>query len=237
LKIAEEIPPSEKIPLDSEPAVDAVVVHHESDAPPNAAVDEATARLQRQIEELKRSEEIQRQAATMPQRPLSREGKLTAWRTQGMSAEDERALTERPEMIDYPRLTAVAAHEAAQQGYARGTDGHRQATRQIFDEHLARLQAQDTARATAQPTPEFFRPLPPPPPPERERSSIVSAPVSREVPSANGARSTRQIRLTVDEREAAALAGVTEVEYAKQKQRLMDEQAAGNSKYSRTRYE
>jgi hypothetical protein len=33
------------------------------------------------------------------------------------------------------------------------------------------------------------------------------------------------------------MAGITEVEYAKQKQRLLDEQAAGNGRYSRTRYE
>jgi hypothetical protein len=82
----------------------------EPDQPPDA-----TVALRRQIEALRHSEELQRQAAQIPQRQFSRQEKLAAWRAQGMSAEDELALTARPEMIDHPRLTAVAAHEAAQQ--------------------------------------------------------------------------------------------------------------------------
>jgi hypothetical protein len=236
-KIAETIPPSGKIDINSEPAADAVVVHHE---PGETVVDEAlkpdeaTVRLQKQIEDLKKSEELQRTARMMPQRPPSREEKLAAWRAQGMSAEDERTLSERPEMIDYPRLTAIAAHEAAQQ-HERGTDSHRQATRQIFDEHLARLQAQDTATATAQPAPEFFRPPPTPLPAEPSRASFVSAPVSREVPTGSGSRSNRQIRLTAEEREAAKMAGITEVEYAKQKQKFT-EARENEGRYGDRRY-
>jgi hypothetical protein len=223
-KIAEEIPTSEKIKVDGEPSADAVVVRHESDAPPDVAVDEATARLQRQIEELRRSEELQRQAATMPQRPPSREEKLAAWRAQGMSAEDERALTERPEMIDYPRLTAVAAHEAAQH-HERGTDRHRQATREIFDQHLAHLQAQ--VQSPAEPPPQSFRPPPPPEPPSP--ASYVSAPVSRgEAGGYLREPSPSSVRLTPEQREAAALAGITDVEYAKNLIRMRKEIASGD---------
>lgn len=58
-----------------------------------------------------------------------------------------------------------------------------------------------------------------------ERASIMSAPVSREAPS--GSRSSSKITLTKDEKEAARIAGVTEVEYAKNKQRLAEMRADG----------
>jgi hypothetical protein len=65
----------------------------------------------------------------------------------------------------------------------------------------------------------------PPPAPERQRTNIVSAPVSREVPS-GGSRPTK-MNLTREEVEIAAAAGVTPTEYARQKQRLMEAKANG----------
>lgn len=67
-----------------------------------------------------------------------------------------------------------------------------------------------------------------------ERPSIMSAPVSRETPSAGGQRSTRSIRLTPDQKEAAKLAGISEVEYAKQLQKLNELKGDGN--YTERRY-
>jgi hypothetical protein len=233
---AEKIPPSEKIDINGEPAADAVRVHHESDAPPNMAVaeamakastaDEATLRFQHQLASLRQSEEIQRQAAAMPQRPMTREEKLAAWRAQGMSAEDERTLTERPEMIDYHGLTAIAAHEAARQGHERGTEGHRQATKVAFDRHLAKLQAQAASNSPATRTPEFFRPPPPPEPPSP--ASYVSAPVSRgDIGGPREPTSPSQVKLSPEEVEIARASGITPTEYARHKISMMRKQRAG----------
>jgi hypothetical protein len=244
-KIAETIPPSEKIPLDSEPAADAVVVHH--DAPPKEAVNEATARLQRQIEELRRSEELQRRAATMPQRPPTREQMLSQ-----VSPEWRTFLEANPRLLNNFQLAANAAAQALKEGHALGSEAQMGRTRELVDHHLG-LQAQ----ATGQPYPPAsepehvtpqndYRPTPTMQPPSRfrplpestdedRRSAFVSAPVSREVPSASGSRGSRQIRLSAEEREAAKMAGISEVEYAKQKQRFA-EARENEGRYGDRRY-
>lgn len=69
--------------------------------------------------------------------------------------------------------------------------------------------------------------------PESERNSIVSAPVSREVPGNNGKRQSGTITLSLAQREAAKASGVTEAEYAKQLVKLRAEKEAGNYRESR----
>lgn len=71
--------------------------------------------------------------------------------------------------------------------------------------------------------------------PDKDRGAIVSAPVSREAQSGStGQRqSTGKIRLSAEEIESARLSGITEVEYARQKQRLM--QLKANGEYSQNR--
>lgn len=59
----------------------------------------------------------------------------------------------------------------------------------------------------------------------QQRSSIMSAPVSRE--GGGGRPSSTRIHLTKDEKEAAAMAGISEVEYARNKQRLAQMRADG----------
>jgi hypothetical protein len=179
--------------------------------------------LARQIEELRKSEALQRQAAMMPQRPLSPEEKLAAWRSQGMSEADERFLVEHPLMVEHSALTAQAAAVAAQQ-YQRGTDDHRRATKQLFDQHLAHLaQAAANPVPTAQPIPEYFRPPEPKPESTPSPASYTSAPVSR---SGGGFQSSR-VTLTREDKEYARIAGISDVEYAKQKQRLAEMKASG----------
>ena len=235
-KIAEEIPPSEKIDINGEPATDAVVVHREDDEPPNVAVteamansakaDEATLRLQHQLAQLQHGEQLQRQAMMTPQQPMSRGQLLQAWKRGGMSEAEERFLAEHPAMIDHHQLTAVAAHQAVQQGHERGTDAHRQATKEIFDQHLARAQAAANPAPAPQPTPEFFKPPPPPAPPEA--SSMYSATVSRgEVGNYHREPSPSQVRLSPEEKQIAAISGITDLEYAKNKLRLAREAASG----------
>ncbi len=62
-----------------------------------------------------------------------------------------------------------------------------------------------------------------------QRASIVSAPVSRETPSSGtGQRQSSKIRLTAEEQEMARVSGITDVEYAKQKQKLAQHKANGD---------
>jgi hypothetical protein len=67
----------------------------------------------------------------------------------------------------------------------------------------------------------------PPPVPQPQRTNIVSAPVSRAVPSASGTRTPGKITMTAEHREFARVAGVSDVEYAKQLQRLTEMKATG----------
>jgi hypothetical protein len=68
----------------------------------------------------------------------------------------------------------------------------------------------------------------PPPAPERQRTNIVSAPVSREVPSASGKRENGKTTLSAEQSEYARIAGVSEAEYARQLARLNNMRADGS---------
>jgi hypothetical protein len=211
----------------AEPAV-AIVSADEIPSP-----DEATLALQRQLADLRKSEELQRNYAQQMMaaraQPPTREQLLQSWRSQGADENDLSFLQANPELIDNPALTRVASEEAAQQGHERGTDAHRQATREIFHQHLQAQQAQPAASAQPAPTPEYFRPSPQPAPSRPDPSAYVSAPVSRGVPSGEtGYRPARQIKLTPQEQEYARVAGISDVEYARQKQKLAQAKLAGD---------
>lgn len=73
-----------------------------------------------------------------------------------------------------------------------------------------------------------------PSPPPARRIPTVSAPVSRDIPSAGTGRpQNSQITLAPAEREAAAFSGISEVEYARQKVRLLEEKKRRNYVESR----
>lgn len=67
-------------------------------------------------------------------------------------------------------------------------------------------------------------------PPQRvqQRTSIVSAPVSREAPSTPDKKRGGQVKLSTDQREAAKLAGISETEYAKQLTKINEMKANGS---------
>jgi hypothetical protein len=63
----------------------------------------------------------------------------------------------------------------------------------------------------------------------QQRTSIVSAPVSREAPSTpNNDRSSSQVKLTPAQREYAKIAGVSEKVYAEQLQKINKMKANGS---------
>lgn len=88
-------------------------------------------------------------------------------------------------------------------------------------EQLLGMREKPVNMETVEPEDEYTAPEP------RKRSSMVSAPVSREAPSsANGDR-PGQIRLSLAQKEAAKIAGITEAEYAKQIIELKKQKANG----------
>ncbi len=65
-------------------------------------------------------------------------------------------------------------------------------------------------------------------PEPRGRSTNVSAPVSREAPLSSSGERPGQIRLTVAQKEAAKISGVSEKEYAENMLKLKAEKLNGN---------
>ena len=198
-----------------------------------SAADAATEALKGQIAALKRGEQMQQQAAAIQaeaaakaqewaQSPPSHKDLLDHWeKVHGMPKLERLFLEEHPELIDNKELTAQAALEAHQQGLQRGTDEFNAHTLMAFNRHLQGAQRQ--AEPARQPSPMLATP-------ERDLGAIVSAPVSREAPSAGDGSRTRpgQIRLTAEERHFAHTIGLSEADYARQKLRLQQAKATGD---------
>jgi hypothetical protein len=234
-----EADPSKAELLPEEPIQpsESVRINFDTEAEPVVAIepaDEAGEMLKRQLQHLRDSERAQHehamrvqaaQMAQQAQRPMSREEKLEAWRTNGGDEGDIAFLESNPEMIDRHDLTVAASEDAVRQGHQRGTDAHRQATREIFHRHLGHQQAQPAA--SAQPAPAFFAP-PPQPQARAEPSALYSAPVSRQAPSAGYREpSPRSVRLSPIEQEIARNLGLSDVAYAEGKIRLQRAKANG----------
>jgi hypothetical protein len=231
--------PAENIPADK-PAVEAVIAP--SPEAPTVGVDvrpdtEATKAdaaaeaLKRQVEELARSEAfLRQQAQPQPPRPMTREEKLAVWQQQGMPGDQLEFLKANPELVDYSDLAAFAANEAAQAGHERGSNEHMHATKELFDKHLAHLQAQ--AQQQTEPamktTPDFFQP--PLPKAPRASTSHWSAPVSREAPDSRRPEietDPRRVTLSVDERLIAKSCNLSDTEFARQKLKMLRMKASG----------
>jgi hypothetical protein len=197
--------------------------------------DETAEALRRQVEALRQSEQLLKQGPqALPQQPPTREQLLDQWRRQGVSDANLKFLEANPELIDGWQLTFHAANEARQRGHEPNTDAHREATKEIFHHYLAEAekqtaQAQTPTDAAMTSTPKFFEP--PPAPKPRTAPSIVSAPVSREVPS-GGPRpefeeNPTRVVLSAAEKEIARASKISEVEYARNKIRMMRMKASG----------
>lgn len=194
--------------------------------------DEASLRLQKQLDDIKKSEEIQRQRQTVAVQPTPDQA-LQFWKNNGLDEAGERFLLTHPQHI--LGLTNFAGQRASQQGHQLGSVEHTEVAKQVFHDSLARLEAAQAQPAAAQPSPsstnqttmERTRPLLPLPEP-RERSSIYSAPVSRDG-AGSGYRepSPSQVKLGADELEIAKASGISPVEYARNKLRMLREQKTG----------
>ena len=227
--IPEEPPqPSESVRVEftdkTEPAV--AVVSQDQYPEPN----EAAEALKRQLEHLRTSEELQRRhaerMAQQQQQPPTHQQLLQAWRSQGADEGDLAFLESNPSLMDNPRLCRLASDEAAEH-HQRGTEAHRQATKEIFDGRLGHQQAQPVG--SVEPTPAFFEP----PEPSRspavpDRGSIYSAPVSRRDAGApREPQHPRQVKLSPIEQEIARNLGLSDVAYAEGKLAMQRRKASG----------
>jgi hypothetical protein len=204
-----------------------------------SAANAATEALKTQIKALKRGEEMQRQALENQSKAEewaqkggpTREDLLDHWTAQGMAETERRFMERHPELIDNVQVTQYAAAQALRQGHTHGTDAFNQAVLENFHRHVGELE--EIREYEAKQSPEFFQPEPQPAPQPAPRSerpigAIVSAPVSREAPSAgDGNRNLNRIHLSTEERMFARTIGLTEQQYALQKRKMLAMQDNG----------
>jgi hypothetical protein len=184
--------------------------------------DAAAEALKKQIEELRKSEQLiarQKQQQTEQQNYIQQlQQVFHYWKNSGLSESEEKFLLAYPAAI--PQLTQLAGAQAAEQGHAVGSAEHTEATTKLFHQHLEHLQEQARQYApahvqqAAEPTPipnnqpETAMSESPPffaPPKQPERRVPVSAPVSRTVPDGSGSRfavetNPSRVTLTADEK-------------------------------------
>jgi hypothetical protein len=179
-------------------------------APP---LDEAAEALRKQIEALRQSEDlVHRQSALALETNKQRQ----AWLERTPGAKENVAI------LNVLHSAALAA------GLVDGSPQYFAA----LEQQLATLpQPTNNARHMAEEMQQHAAQngqQQPQPQPEPRPSRYVSAPVSREIPSAgNGTRAPRQVTLTADQKEAARMSGISEVEYARQLMKLNEMRAAG----------
>jgi hypothetical protein len=128
-------------------------------------------------------------------------------------------------MIDHDQLLAYASQQAHADGIKADTDDFRRAVKSNFDTALRHLTAQ-----VEHETPRFFAPPQPKPAsePATRSAAMVSAPVSREIPSGNRDLSLpTRVSLSVEERQIAAASGISDQEYARNKIIMLRKQRSG----------
>ena len=209
----------DELPIPIEPPVEAAApeappaVENQPEPPPvpesAPAPDDATAALRRQIEALNHARTVDQQAAIAQQGANERR---QAWLAQTPGAKDHIALGH------IHRAALDAGFVDTSPEYFRFMESQLAALKQPAEEMQQEL--------AMQPTPQFFKPAGRSAP---NPSSIVSAPVSREIPTSSGERlrPRGQVKLTPAEVEAARISGITPEEYAKQKIRKAQMVASG----------
>lgn len=198
--------------------------------------DTASSAFQKQIDDLRQAEHIQRQRQAAPAMPETREGRLVYWRNHGMGDDEVSYLNS---LVENPGITRQAVMAARQGGLADET------SQDFHDKVRANFQllngvhpADVTLDGESSPkADEFAEPAPAPkskprPAPEpQNRGSMYSAPVSRET-TANGSYDSHgdrpgTVRLSVAQKEAARYSGISERDYAEQVLKLRAEKSQG----------
>lgn len=127
-------------------------------------------------------------------------------------------------MVEFPMVTKAAYAATLQSGVERNSPDFAAAMEGNFASLLNRAQAQPAATDPA----GFFQP----PEPSRSpaapaRGSIYSAPVSRGPVGGYLEPSPKSVRLSPAEQQIAAASGISDLEYARNKLKMLRERAAG----------
>jgi hypothetical protein len=181
-------------------------------APPQ---DDAAAALQRQINEIKRTEALQREQNDAQVAMLAAQERRQAWLEATPAAKENVAALN---VLHQAALNAGLA-DTSQEYFS------------FLENQLATLQRPAAAAANLvnemQQRAAQVRPQEQPPRPTRLSAAHVSAPVSREIPTGAGMPCSGRITLTLEQREAARMSGISEADYAKQLLKLRELQASG----------
>jgi hypothetical protein len=215
--------PDPVIPVEEKPAAG----EYQQKIIPEA--NEATLRLKKQLADLEHSHEIHRRQQQQADEINNQVAQVFHfWKQNGATEQQQAAFRANPafmiQLTDFAHTEASKLHPINSEQYL--AEGKR-----VFFETLANLEQQAKQNtATHQPAPEsepmppsheqppsFFAPSPAlaPRPQAPSRTSIVSAPVSRETPGSRDFEpNPRSMRLTRDQVEAARIAGVDLRTYA-----------------------
>jgi len=182
--------------------------------------------LRRQIQHLRDSERAQHehamriQAAQMAQRAQP-QTRVQFLRSQGLTKAEAEFFDSREDMMANQQQASQAAAEALAAGIERDSPQFFEAVEEGF---AKRLDALNQRPAAETPTPAFRQPVSERPGP----ASYVSAPVSRHAAGSPREQSPSSMRLSPAEIEMARIAGISDVEYARQKQKLAQAKANGD---------
>jgi hypothetical protein len=196
--------------------------------------DEATLALQKQLADLRKSEELQRQyamhqhAVQMSQRAQP-QTRVQFLQSQGLTKTEAEWFDSREDIMSSmsnQQLASEAAAEALAAGIERDSPQFFEAVEQGFAKRVEAMNQQPAE----QPTPAFFQPrsVSPSPAAPPDRSSLYAAPVSRTAPSGSPREpSPSQVRLTPEEMQIAAASGISHTEYARHKLTMLKRKASG----------
>jgi hypothetical protein len=201
----------------------------------SVGIDDASLAFQQQIASLRRAEAAQQQRGQAAPQPTRAE-RLNKLRQEGLSEAAVSFLGANHEVMDYPHLADQAARIARDEGYLPDTEAFFQAVKSNFrnittppeaEPSEALETAQKYSGAAPMPSPHDEASL------ERSRqnrvAAMVSAPVSREVPTSirEDRGISSRVTLSILEKEIARSAGISEVDYATGKLELARRKAAG----------
>ena len=125
------------------------------------------------------------------------------------------------------QLAGVTVAELARLGHTRGSPEYENRLAPMFEHGLANARQQSAAPPVAPAQPAAAQTEPEPE--SNDRRIPVSAPVSREIPTGDlSPQSPSRVTLSAAEREHAKLAGISEVEFARQKLKLQALKASGH---------
>jgi hypothetical protein len=196
----------------------------------DTAADDASAAFLRQIDALRKSEQIAKDRAAQMAAPppqLSRAETIRRWQQNGLSDPQATFLGANPEMVDNPNALEAATRQAHIAGHQADSQEYFDSVKSYFHKHMnppvAEPEYQPTKFSTPATETELLSSMP-------VRGSLYSAPVNRETASTgySGGDGPGSVRLTVAMKEAAWIAGISEREYAEQVLRLREEKSQGH---------